>query len=134
MASVKNIIHIDDDLDDIVIFQEVITKISPSYLLESFSDSKNAVEFLEQTTSKPDIIFLDINMPVMNGKETLLLIRRIKNLNEVPVVMYSTTIYGEDKKTFMELGANEFLKKASEYDGMKQEVTSLLKQFLKADI
>ena len=130
----KTIIHIDDDLDDLAIFKDVITRINPSYLLESFSDSKSAVIFLQNTILKPSIIFLDINMPILNGKETLLLIRRNKNLADVPIVMYSTNIYGADKKIYMELGANEFLKKANGLDGMIKDVDQLLLKFIKYDI
>lgn len=127
----KTIIHIDDDLDDLAIFKEVITRINPSYLLHSFSDSQTAVNYLHEIILTPSIIFLDINMPLLSGKETLLLIRRNKTLKDVPVVMYSTNIYGADKKTYEELGANEFLKKANDFDGMAKDVDRLLLKFIK---
>lgn len=121
--------YIDDDLDDISLFEEVIGAINPSYLVQSFSDSKTALAFLEENVLKPDIIFLDINMPVMNGKETLLLIRRNKNMADLPVIMYSTLIHGEDKNRFTELGANEFLKKSSHFEGMKGEINAIFHRF-----
>jgi CheY-like chemotaxis protein len=130
----KTIIHIDDDLDDLALFQEAITRLYPAYVVASFSDSKTALSFLEETTTIPGIIFLDINMPKQNGKETLLLIRRNKKLAGVPVVMYSSTIYGADKDIYLKLGANEFLKKANTDDGMIQEIDQLLLKFLKYDI
>ncbi len=126
----NTIIYIDDDLDDIAVFQEAIAEINPSLVVQAFSNSQDAIDYLQEGILRPDIIFLDINMPVMSGKQTLLLIRRDKSLADVPVIMYSTTIHREDRNSFLELGANEFLKKAYHFEEIKEQVGAVLQNFI----
>jgi DNA-binding response OmpR family regulator len=117
-------------LDDISVFQEAVQEIDSSYMLQLFSNPRAAIEFLDETLIRPDIIFLDINMPVLGGKQVLMLIRRIKELWDVPVIMYSTTIHGADRASFLQLGADDFLKKPVQFDDVVKEVQAILDHFL----
>jgi len=78
------------------------------------SDGLNALALLD--TLEPDVIFLDNNMPYMNGKETLRSIRNKKAMRAIPVYMLSTHIPERECETFISLGANGCLVKPGSFD------------------
>jgi len=103
------ILYIDDDNEDQEFFFEAIGLINPLYKCISASSGREGLKILQTLT--PDHIFLDLNMPEMNGKEVLLLIRADKKLACVPVVIFSTSIHTEDIGILKQNGANECMVK-----------------------
>jgi CheY-like chemotaxis protein len=88
----KTVMIIDDDEDDRFFFSEALAKAAPSSTFMSASDGEIAIKMLQNSGIKnPDIIFLDLNMPRMNGWQCLLLIRMIDNLKYIPVIIFSTS-------------------------------------------
>lgn len=89
---------VDDDKDDTDMFAEALQSIDPSL---KFSFTHNGWELVEnlKTGSIPDphIIFMDINMPLINGWECLDQLRKINKLDSIPVIMYSTSIADGEK-------------------------------------
>ena len=85
---------IDDEEDNCVCLQEIIS--NAGYEVETFSDSSKALT--EVKTTVPAMIFLDIQMPKMNGFEVLKVIRQTDSLSKVPVVFLSaiSSVTGED--------------------------------------
>ncbi len=83
----KKIFLIDDDEDDQFMFKEVIESINPTLQCETATNGKIALDKLKVSASLPDIIFLDLNMPVMNGFDFLIQIKKENQLNEIPVVI-----------------------------------------------
>jgi DNA-binding response OmpR family regulator len=88
-----------------------------------------ALRFLQQAETLPDIIFLDINMPAMNGKECLLEIRKNSRYNDIPIVMYSTNANGMDKVDLVKYGA-DFLVKANGYASLRESLRLTLQKHL----
>jgi CheY-like chemotaxis protein len=74
----------------------------------------------------PDFIFLDINMPVINGKTILLEIRKNKKFKSVPIVMYSTSMYQTEIEGFKKSGANLFLKKQNHFQDLCDALSAIL--------
>lgn len=103
------ILYIDDDNEDQEFFYEAIGLINPSYTCISASSGRDGLKILQSLT--PDHIFLDLNMPEMNGKEILLLIRSEKKFDCVPVVIFSTSIHQADITILKRNGANECMVK-----------------------
>lgn len=130
MENSKVIFYVDDDVDDIGVFEETIKLINVDLQVTSFADTTGALEFLEDGELKPDIIFLDINMPKLSGREMLLLIRRMERFSTIPVVMFSTSIVDSVKKEFQQLGATAFLRKASTMSEMQESIYRLLAEHL----
>ena len=89
--SLISIILIDDDEDDRDIFFQALMEINPSVQFAGFKDGLEAFKLLnDSATLLPDLIFLDLNMPCMNGFECLKKIRENRLLNNTPVIIYST--------------------------------------------
>jgi len=111
-----NVFLADDDSDDRELFLEAINEAKLPMNFISFRDGDELMNHLyERENINPDIIFLDINMPLKNGKECLADIRSSTNWNHVPVVMFSTSLNQDDIADTYKLGANLFISKPSNF-------------------
>jgi CheY-like chemotaxis protein len=90
----KTILYVDDDPDDLVIFTEVVRKVGIGYPIREAQDGVHALELLRQLKAEghlPCLVVLDINMPRMDGKQTLIRLQSDSELSTIPVVLYSTS-------------------------------------------
>jgi CheY-like chemotaxis protein len=112
----KLFLLIDDDPDDAELFSEALSTITPSITFHHSEDGQMAFEFLSAPGSqRPDLIFLDLNMPGMNGWQCLKKLKDDLWLKDIPVLMYSTSSYQKDKEMAKDMGAVGFITKPSEY-------------------
>lgn len=96
---------VDDDADDRLFFCKALTKTTRINCLRAAS-GKDAIEFLtEQNNPVPQLIFLDINMPIMTGWEFLTKRRSDQRLKNIPVIMFSTSANQRDVDIAYDLGA-----------------------------
>lgn len=116
MPSTKNIFIVDDDADDREIFMEALAEISPSIKCTVAKDGSEALELLTRNSNGlPDVIFLDLNMPRMNGQECLIKIKKTKELSHIPVVIYTTSNSIHDVTRMKSLGATSFITKPTDF-------------------
>jgi CheY-like chemotaxis protein len=111
----KNLMLIDDDADDRDIFFSVIESYQGSIQCEVATNGQDALNKLIQLKVLPELIFLDLNMPLMNGRQFLGEIKKLDTLKDIPVVILSTS---SDKATIAEmsaLGAKNFITKPDRY-------------------
>lgn len=80
------------------------------YTVASAMNGKQALELLEKDTHTPDIILLDILMPVMDGKDFL---RAFNNTRQIPVIVLSNLDSKDDVEEMSKLGASEYILKSS---------------------
>jgi CheY-like chemotaxis protein len=110
----------DDDEDDRQFFEEVLEEISP---LISFITFDNGVDLIRDLSNlanhAPDYIFLDLNMPLMDGEECLQEIRNLRHLDQIPVVIYSTAIDFSKAERLRDKGASLYLKKPNTFRELK---------------
>jgi CheY-like chemotaxis protein len=125
MQQKLSVLIIDDDLDDRLIFCEIIAEISKNISCLAFSGGAEALEKLEKMTTLPDFIFLDLNMPRMSGKQCLIHLKNNPKLQSVPVVIYSTSKQEEAKQETSALGAHSFLSKPSRMEDLKKELRNI---------
>lgn len=85
------ILLVEDDPDDQFIFSLAVKKINLSIDCEVVSNGRQALELLRTSQDLPSTIFMDINMPIMNGKECLIELRNDQRLKNIPVTIVSTT-------------------------------------------
>ena len=86
----KNILLIDDDADDAEIFMEAVNAVEKNIVFRSEVNPVKALEDLEVSETLPDVIFLDYNMPLLNGKEFLQRIKSRSKLKDIPVILISS--------------------------------------------
>jgi DNA-binding response OmpR family regulator len=105
---------IDDDKDDQEIFNLALEELPEKIECLFANNSKQGLEVLSLSNDYiPDVIFIDLNMPKVNGKVCLAKIRELDHLHEVPVIIYSTSESELDKKEVFSLGAKNFITKPS---------------------
>jgi len=119
MAVTRTFLLIDDDTDDRELFAEALAAVDPVITCKQAIDGEEALRKLQKGTEQPDIIFLDINLPVMNGWQFLRKIKTADGLKDIPVIMYSTSSDQSDKETANVLGASCFLTKPNSYKDLK---------------
>jgi CheY-like chemotaxis protein len=97
----KNIvIYADDDTDDIELVEEAFRKFANNVEVVTFQNGSQALSYLKNLTEddpSPCLIILDINMPVLNGKEVLVRLRQTDKYEAVPVVLFTTSSMPVDK-------------------------------------
>lgn len=107
----KTCLLVDDDEDDKEIFSLALSEANPSVECHVASDGPEALALLRDGSFVPDYIFLDLNMPLMSGKECLVEIRKQPHLAHVPVIIFSTSGSERDIVDTKALGASAFITK-----------------------
>ena len=111
----KTVLLIDDDIEDHELFISLLKEYDPAFKVISAMNGKQGMELIER--KKPGIVFLDINMPGMNGMEVLRKIKSKDSLKDIPVCMYSTSDGFNSKPAAMKLGAIKYFSKPNSPKG-----------------
>lgn len=106
-----HIMLIDDDGDDKEFFLMALKKIDPCISSVTAKDGIDALKILDGAATLPDFIFLDLNMPRMNGIQCLIALKKSEKLKHIPVAIYSTTRREEDEAEIRKQGAIHFFTK-----------------------
>ncbi len=120
------ILYADDDPDDCELLTEAVRHIDPSISCITANDGREALTLLHHSKRLPDTIILDVNMPIMNGKQCLMAIKNDPKLRSIPVVIYSTTSDQKEKAELQGLGALEFIHKASSFADLRRVMSQLI--------
>ena len=121
-----NIFYTDDDVDDKEIFKEIINELHPDSSIEFQSDGSELLSRLKEIDSRPDILFLDINMPVTDGFKVLSEIRQSTIIKDLPVVIISTSNDADAIARAKESGATLYICKPNSYSKLKDILAELL--------
>ena len=122
----KNVFLVDDDKDDREIFIEALAEIDNSFKCYTAENGEDAINKLHVDSFVPDFIFLDLNMPRMNGRECLVEIKNITRLEDIPVIIYTTSSLQKEREELVKLGASMFITKPANF----RELCHSLKQVL----
>lgn len=91
------------------------------------AEAANGVDGLKKITSERfDLIFTDINMPVMDGLKLVSLVRKDPALNDIPIVVISTEGAEEDRNRAFALGANDYITKPVQSPQVQEVARRLL--------
>ena len=127
----RSILLVDDDEDDRSLFKEAVNSLDKDIQCWTANDGQHALEVLMyDLIVVPDVIFLDLNMPKMNGLEFLSIIKKNRQYKSVPVIIYSTSSNPEDFKKSKELGAAEFITKPADFHELISKLASLFQKHL----
>lgn len=118
---------IDDDIEDQEIFIEAVKEVSSNIECSSSTSGEDALQKLGRSSNgQPDLIFLDLNMPKLNGKQVLKEIKSTPGLKEIPVIMYSTSFAPRDIEEIKQIGAAHHLLKPSRFNDLCTALTNIL--------
>ncbi len=126
MVKFNHILLIDDDEDNQEIFLTAVKEIGISAQCTALSSATLALEKLRSKTLSTDIIFLDLNMPVMCGQQFLMHIKKDPELSGIPVIIFSTSSQAKTIQLMKEMGADEFITKPDRYDKLLNMLTPIL--------
>ncbi len=122
MKPIRRILHVEDNLGDASLLREALNDLGASVELEVVQNGVRAIEYLhllkgDEAGSMPDLILLDINMPVMDGFTLLRVIQRHSLWSSVPVVMLTSSHRESERQRAADLGAAGYMVKPPEFDG-----------------
>jgi len=120
------IIYVEDDSEDQEFFKDAIAVIAPHTTCYFASSCNEAFRIMKKIVIAPDYIFLDINMPEMNGKEFLKIVKTTPALKSIPVIIYSTSNSHRDMDECKTLGAVDFIVKPNNF----ADICATLKRYL----
>lgn len=125
---INTLLLVDDDQDDRFLFKEALAEADNSV---EFTEAANGADALEKLmsgkVSLPDLIFLDVNMPRMNGLDCLKYLKENIRFKDVPVVMYSTAASDDYQKKCINHGAKLFIEKPSDFWQLCDKLKNVLK-------
>lgn len=109
------ILVIDDDAEDLVIIREAMEMINPDNVMLFAENGESALQLLDTRFTVehnvPCLIVLDLNMPKMNGTQTLETLKADDRFKNIPVIIYSTSINPFEKAKCVSLGAHAYITK-----------------------
>ncbi len=118
MMIYNSILLIDDDEDDQNFFLKAMGRINSEVKCEVQSDATIALERLENKEIVPELIFLDLNMPIMNGQQFLEEIKKRTHIKDIPIIICSTSNNSSTILLTKELGAYDFITKPDKIDSL----------------
>ncbi len=121
-----HIFYTDDDEDDQELFQEVISDLEGNHQVYQQQHGNELLKVLRMPPPKPDIIFLDLNMPHKNGFQVLEEMKKDARLRDIPVVIFSTSNNPEAIEKCKSLGASLYICKPGSYPDMRNMLQEVL--------
>ena len=122
----KKILLVDDDEDDQLIFTDAIGEVSYDFQCITASNGLEAMLHLQTVSPAPSLIFIDLNMPYMNGFDCLRQIKNDNRFKDIPIIVFTTSDNPSDKALSEELGAQMFLTKTDDFELLKSKLAEIL--------
>lgn len=124
--TISRILLADDDAEDRDVFAEVSHELMPGLEINTAHNGEQLMLMLNTANIQlPDVIFLDLNMPLKNGQQCLREIRSHEKLKQIPVVIYSTSINCDYVNDTFSNGANYYLQKPTSYTKLRQALQKM---------
>jgi CheY-like chemotaxis protein len=116
---IKNVLLAEDDEEDVFLFKTVLSELNQDIFVTVATDGNLLMTLLKQTTTLPEMIFLDLNMPHKNGFECLSEIRGNEKWNNIKIVILSTSSQPQHIENAYKSGADLYLAKPVSYTQFK---------------
>jgi CheY-like chemotaxis protein len=122
-----HILLADDDEDDRLFFKDALQEIKVKTRVTLVNDGMQLMNYLKQVKNKlPNVVFLDLNMPVKDGMECLIEIRKDDRLRDLAVAIYSTSSSEEHIEDAFVKGANIYIRKPDDFDELKSVLEQVI--------
>ncbi|MBP6587063.1 MAG: response regulator [Flavobacterium sp.] len=117
----------EDDEDDRLFFTDAFEELKINTIVNTLNNGRELLNYLEHPeTILPNIIFLDLNMPILNGMECLKEIKQNNKFNDIAIAIYSTSASDQDVENTFVLGANIYIKKPSNFNELKKILSDVV--------
>lgn len=120
------ILYAEDDYDDFDSLKEALDQLSDHHLLMHAKNGADAVSFIKNSTVLPSLIVLDLNMPIMDGKEVLLWLKNRNQYKHIPIIVFTTSSREDDIKLCKEHNCT-FVLKPTSYNDLSHIAQIMLK-------
>jgi two-component system response regulator len=126
LREAQPILIVDDSIDDFEATKRAFGKANLANNIKHARSGEIALAYLRSKDAvMPGIILLDLNMPGLDGRKTLEIIKRTPDLKKIPVVILTTSDDERHVKACYELGANTYVQKPVDFDGLIAAVKRL---------
>jgi CheY-like chemotaxis protein len=125
MTPSKTCFLIDDDPDDQLIFAIALQNYNSSFICHTANNAFEALQRLEHGDFRPDYIFIDLNMPGMDGIECLSRVKSNEQLKKIPVIIFTTSSREKDIEETHALGAIAFIIKPYHVADLSKKLTDV---------
>ena len=130
LGELAKVLLVDDSQAEITLAKMYLRREKVQLELSFFRDGENVVNYLQQQvktdlSTLPDLILLDINMPTMNGKAVLTMLKQDESLKDIPVVMYSGSDAPSDMIETRALGALDYVVKPLNYQKLRNVIENV---------
>ena len=117
----------DDDTEDLELFRDVLVSLTPEYEIVEFENGKEVLDNLHSMKEEeyPCLIILDMNMPVLSGRDTLVQLKKDPRFNAIPVVVFTTSSSALDKLFCRQLNT-DMLTKPPSYESLKDVIQKMI--------
>ncbi|MEH6681279.1 MAG: response regulator [Sediminicola sp.] len=127
----KGVLFAEDDEDDRVLFEDAVKESFPNISMTGYDRCENLLQdLMGSILNLPELIFLDLNMPGMNGLDCLRAIRESAKFKHIPVIMLSTSSSEMNIKESMSLGANGYITKPSSFLQLRTVLEKSISEFV----
>lgn len=133
LPNVATVYIVDDEPDYRFLVQQVFTRFLPHYSVSLFPGGEALLNHIRTTTSRPDLILLDLHMPGLSGQQTLLQLKQEDLPKSIPVVMVTSSSSAQDIQSCYEAGANSCLAKPIGFDSLRQRLTLICDYWIHAN-
>ena len=135
MQSKPQILLVEDNQGDITLFKTAIIGVGKEYEIEIAKDGERAMQILMGVSAggdhfRPNLIFLDLNLPKVDGFQVLKLIRERDELKHLPVVVFSSSDAQADIVKAYELNANAYVIKPIQFNDYSLRIAETLEYWL----
>lgn len=122
LNTVQQVVLVDDDPDYIYLVEQALTGCTPACNLTVLPSGAQLLAWLDESASRPNLIFLDINMPGANGFEVLKELKSTDRFKMIPVVMLTVSERRADVSKSYAIGANAYLVKPMTFGKLKSRL------------
>jgi CheY-like chemotaxis protein len=120
-----HILLADDDFEDRFLMADTFKELNYGDVISFVEDGVSLLEFLENSDLTIGLIVLDLNMPRLNGTETLRILKNDDRFRHIPVIIFSTSVNEIERAVCLELGARDYFTKPARYNAYMDVCRSL---------
>jgi CheY-like chemotaxis protein len=128
-----HLLVIEDSNEDFEALCRIVDQVSNFSLdVHRCVDGDEALDWLNEASSHPDLIILDLNLPGTDGREILVTIKQTKKLRSIPIVVLSTSSNPKDIEACYQSGVNSYMLKPMNINELKDSLRVMLDYWFKA--